>query len=327
MRVVLIGAGAIGGYLAAKLATAGSDITVLARDATLDALRRKGIEVRGIESISAPIRAVADVDEAGPADLVVTCLKGYSIPRLAPAIRRLLGAHGVWLSALNGLPWWYGEGLAAPLSGIILQSVDPHGTIAATIGPGRTLGGVLYLRSEVLEPGVVSYSGGRGLVIGEPDGSASSRLSQVCQLFQGAGVKAQDTANIRAAVWSKLFGNVSMNPLSALTGLTADRILDDPVLRRFMAEVMEETQRLAAAVGQPPEMTVDQRLTQMRELGQFRTSMLQDALAGRPLEHDAIIGSVVELGRRSGVPMPKTELLFALIRSFAETRGLLPPPA
>ncbi len=278
MRVAIVGAGAVGCYLAAKLATSGADVVLLARGAALETVRSRGIEVQGREQIVARLRTAASAEEAGPVDLAVGCVKAYSIPGIAPMVARLITPAGAWLCAANGLPWWYGENLSGPLAGLSLRSVD----------------------------------------------SRSERLEKTVRLFRSAGLAAEATADIRGAVWSKLYGNVSLNPLSAITGLTVDCILAEPTLRSFLVNVVEEVRHLAAEVGCPPEVTAEARVAQMATLGAFRTSMLQDSAAGRSLEHDAIIAAVVELGQRVGVAMPETGLLCALVRSFAETRGLLP---
>ena len=324
MRVAIVGAGAIGCYFAAKLAAAGTEVVVLARGPTLEAIRRSGIAVQGKDNVIAQVRAIGSPEEAQPADLVISCVKAYSIPALAPAIAQMLAPEGAWLCAVNGLPWWYAQDLAGPLSGLSLSSVDPSGSISATIGPGRTLGCVVYLASEATSPGVIRFGGGRGLVVGEPGAQMTRRLERACSLLREAGITTRETVDIRSAVWNKLFGNVSLNPLSALTGLTVEGLLADTVLKAFLTDVVGEVQGLAAKAGCPPETSAEARVMQMAALGPFRSSMLQDAEAGRPLEHEAIIGAVVELAQKLAVPLPRTELLWALIRSFAESRGLDP---
>lgn len=324
MRIVIIGAGAIGCYLAAKLTAAGADCVLVARGGAQDAIAAGGIAISGSEQLTARPRLAAGIEEAGPADLVISAVKAFALGDIAPAIAAILKPGGAWLVGINGLPWWYGEGLAGPLAGLHLETLDPGRRIAAAIGPGRTLGAVLYLRSETIEPGVIRFSGGRGLMIGEPSGASTPRLAQAVAALNGAGIATSATTDIRSAVWNKLFGNVALNPLTAMTGLTVDRLLTEPALRAFLAEVMAEAQAIAVAAGATIEMDVAARIAFMAPLIGFRTSMLQDADAGRPLELAAILGAVVELADRLGQPAPKARLLHALAGSFARHRGLVP---
>lgn len=326
MRIAIVGAGAVGGYLAAKLAAAGAQVELVARGPQLEAIRASGLRVTGAETLVARPRAAASIADLAPCDLLVTAVKAYAIPAIAPDIARALDSGGgTWLCAVNGLPWWYGESLAGPLAGIALAAVDPGGTIRATIPHGRTLGCVVYMRSEVTEPGILRFSGARGLILGEPAGPVSPRAEAAAAAFNAAGVAASTTPDIRTAAWNKIFGNVALNPLSAITGLTADRLLADPAHRAVVADVVAETQALAHRLGCPPDMAVGARLDVMAALGSFRTSTLQDAEAGRPLEHDAIIGAVVEIAHRLGQAVPATERLYGLVGAFARTRGLVPP--
>ncbi len=325
MRIAIVGAGAVGGYLAAKLAAAGARVELVARGPQLEAVRASGLRVIGADNLTARLPAVERIADLAPCDLLITAVKAYAIPAIAPAIARALGSSGgAWLCAVNGLPWWYGEGIDGPLADIALAAVDPGGAIRAAVPAGRTLGCVVYMRSEVTEPGVVHFSGAKGLILGEPAGPVSPRAEAAVAAFRTAGLTASATPDIRTAVWNKVFGNVALNPLSALTGLTADRLLADPGHRTTIADVVGEAQALAHRLGCPPDMEVAPRLEVMASLGPFRTSTLQDAEAGRPLEHEAIIGAVVEIARRVGHPVPATERVYGDISQYARSRGLVP---
>lgn len=311
MRIAVIGAGAIGCYLAAKLAAAGEDVVVVARGATRDAIRRDGIRVSGHETVTARPATidVADIDRAMPADLVLTCVKAYSSPDVAPLVAKLLGAAGAWIPVLNGLPWWYRS-----RSGEALNTVDPGGGISRLVGRERVIGSVAYLRSETTGPGAILYTGGRGLVLGAVGGVPDGALRRAAEVLSRAGVPATITADIRSAVWSKLYGNISLNPLSAITGLTVSEMLADAGLRERLVRAVEETQAIAEAEGATVEMSAEARVSGMAVLGPFRTSMLQDRDAGRPMEIDAILAAPLEVARRHGIAAPELSRLHDEVR-------------
>lgn len=315
MRIAIIGAGAIGCYLAAKLAAAGEDVVVVARGATLDAIRRDGIRVIGNETVAARPATidVAAIDRAVPAELVLTCVKAYSSQDVAPMVGRLLGAAGAWIPVLNGLPWWY-----RTRNGEALDAVDPGGGIAALVGRERVIGSVAYLRSETTGPGAILYTGGRGLVLGAVGGARDNALRRAAEVLSRAGVPATVAADIRSAVWSKLYGNISLNPLSAITGLTVSEMLADAGLRERLVRAVEETQAIAEAEGAAVETTAEARVAGMAVLGPFRTSMLQDRDAGRPMEVDAILAAPLEVARRHGIAAPELSRLHDEVRRAAQ---------
>jgi 2-dehydropantoate 2-reductase len=318
-KVAIVGAGAIGGFLGARLAAAtDAQVNALARGATLDALRRHGwrLEMSDGTLLQAPLAAASDDATAlGVQDLVVVALKAPALPAVAPTLAPLLGPHTVVLPAMNGVPWWFVEGMR-------LESVDPGGRIAAAVPFDSVLGCVVHASCSVVEPGRVRHHVGQRLIVGEPRGGHSARAQAVSDVLAQAGFDLTLSADVRQDIWYKLWGNMTMNPVSALTGSACDSILDDPLLRAFMARAMGEAAAIGARIGCPIEQSAEARMALTRELGAFKTSMLQDAEGGRPLEVDALVGAVREIGARVGVPTPEIDTLFALTRRMARQRGL-----
>jgi 2-dehydropantoate 2-reductase len=329
MKITVVGLGAVGGLIAARLALAGHEVSAIARGATLHAVRERGLRLRigGAEHV-ARITAADDPRALGPQELVVIALKGQALPELAPALRPLVGADTSVLPAMNGVPWWFLQtpALRQRLSTDQLQlaSVDPHGTIAEALPLAQVLGCVVHLTCSQPEPGVVVHGFGDRLIIGEPMGGESERVQHVAQLFTSAGFQAEPSVDIRREIWFKLWGNTTMNPVSALTGATADRILDDPLVRGFMLRAMAEASAIGAQLGCPIQQTGEERLGIARHLGAFKTSMLQDSEAGRSLEIDALVGAVHEIGLKLSLPTPEVDTLLGLTRLMAQTRGLYP---
>lgn len=315
MRIAIIGAGAIGCYLAAKLAAAGEDVLLVARGAAAEAIRGGGIRVEGDETVAARPKVItaAELEAHSPADLVMTCVKAYSTAEVAPLVAVLAGGRGLWMPVLNGLPWWY-----RTRDGRSLETADPGGRIAMLIGRDRVVGSVAYLRSEAAGPGSILYTGGRGLVIGGVDGGPGEALDRAAAAISRSGVAATVARDIRSAVWSKLYGNISLNPLSAITGLTVTEMLADAGLRARLVRAVEETQAIAEAEGASIEMTAEARVSGMAVLGPFRTSMLQDRDAGRPLETDAILTAPLEVARRHGISTPELTRLLEEVRRVAQ---------
>ncbi|MEP7281422.1 MAG: 2-dehydropantoate 2-reductase [Rubrivivax sp.] len=330
-KVVIVGAGAIGGCLGTRLALL-EDVAVsaLARGATLAALRTEGWRMTsGGERLHAPVAAAADDAAAlGPHDLVVIAVKGPSLGPLAPALAPLIGPQTVILPAMNGVPWWFGHGLPGDAGGMSLASVDPGGAVARVLPPTQVLGCVVHIAAALREPGLVEHRLGQGLVVGEPaapaGAAASARLERVTALLRRAGFDATVPASIHQAAWYKLWGNVTMNPVSALTGAAADAILDDALVRGFCSSVMHEVAAVGARIGCGIDQTPEDRHAVTRRLGAFKTSMLQDVEGGRRIELDAIAGAVREIAARVGVPTPNLDALFGLTRLMASRRGLYP---
>lgn len=319
MKVCIVGAGAIGGFIGTRLAAAGrAQVSALARGATLAALRQHGWRLQqGGALLQAPAVASDQAAELGPHDLVVIAVKGPALPALAPSLTPLLGPATVVLPAMNGVPWWFVDGPP-------LESVDPGGAIAAALPRERVLGCVVHASTATPEPGLVQHRMGQGLIVGEPDGVPSARAQAVVELLAHAGFDATLAADVRRDAWYKLWGNLTMNPVSAITGASGDRILADPLVRGFCSQAMREAAAVGAAIGCPIDQEPEARHAVTAKLGAFRTSMLQDVEAGRPIELDAIVGAVRELGARHGIATPAIDALFGLTRLFGRVRGLYP---
>ena len=320
MRIAIIGAGAIGGWIGVRLATAGHDVGVLARGATLDAIRHNGwtLDIGG-ERITCAVNASDDAAALGQQDLVVLALKGPALPTMAPTVAPLIGPDTDVIPAMNGVPWWFMLRQQPPMA---LQSVDPDGAIAAAIPYETVVGSVVHASASVAEPGVVTHKAGNGLILGEPDGTPSARLDALCELFEHAGFDVTRSATIRRDIWYKLWGNLTMNPISALTGATCDRILDDPLVRGFVLACMSEAQAIGNRIGCRIEESGEDRILVTRKLGAFKTSMLQDAETGRPLEIDQLLSAPREIAQALGIATPNLDALLGLTRQFAISNGL-----
>lgn len=324
-KVCIVGAGAIGGFVGTRLALSGEvQVSAVARGATLSALRRHGWRLRqGGELLTAPVHASDDASDLGVQDLVIIAVKGPALTAVAQGIAPLLGPQTVVLPAMNGVPWWFGHGVAA-LGDAPLASVDPGGAIAAAIPFAQVLGGVVHAAASTPEPGLVEHRMGRGLIVGEPAGGESPRALQVAGLLRAAGFELTLSADVRRDIWYKLWGNLTINPVSAITGATADRLLDDALVRTFCSTAMHEAALIGAQLGCTIEQSPEDRHAVTRRLGAFRSSMLQDVDAGRPIELDAIVGVVHELGARLGIATPAVDALLGLTRLFGRVHGLYP---
>jgi 2-dehydropantoate 2-reductase len=318
MRVCVLGAGAIGGLIGTRLAAAGVETSALARGATLAALAAHGWRTEsGGELITAPVRAAADAAELGQQDLVVLAVKAQAARSAAAVIGPLLGPRTMVLTAMNGVPWWFFDGFGGPCQGRHLDSVDPGGTIAAAIGVQHVIGAVVHMSSSVPEPGLVRHHHGAGLIIGEPGHQDSARVRDLAALLRTGSLDVTVSRRIHTDVWYKLWGNMTVNPVSVLTNATADRLLDDELVREFCQTAMREAQQVGARIGCPIEESPEDRNKITRKLGAFTTSMLQDARAGRPLELDALVGAVREIGAAVDVPTPAVDALYGLTRLWA----------
>ena len=326
MRIAIFGAGAIGGFLGAKLAAAGTaEVTFIARGPHLAAMQANGVRlISGDETITVHPRCVADAAEAGPQDAVIVTLKAHSLPGAAPAIARLFGPETMLVTGVNGVPYWYFHGLDGPFRDRRVEAVDPGGHLWEILPPERVIGCVVYPAAEVVEPGVISHSYGDRFSLGEPDGSRSARIEALAKLLIGAGLKAPIRPRIRDEIWVKLWGNLAFNPISALTLATLDRITGDPALRALCRSMMLEAKAVAEALGTRFAIDVDKRIAGAAEVGEHRTSMLQDLERGRPMEIDALLGAVVELGGVTGHAMPLCEAVLALVRERARQAGCYP---
>jgi len=328
LKICVVGAGAIGGFLGTRLALEGSaQVAALARGTTLVALRDHGWRLQeGATLLQAPVALAADDPrELGPQDLIVIAVKSPALAALASTLAPLLAEDTVVLPAMNGVPWWFGAGIDA-LGGRPLESVDPRGAIAAAIPVAHVVGCVVHAAVSSAAPGIAVHRMGRGLIIGEPSGTDSQRVQQVAALFERAGFEVHRSARIRYDIWYKLWGNMTMNPVSALTGATLDRVLDDELVRGFCSAAMREAAAVGARIGCSVQESPEDRHAVTRKLGAAKTSMLQDVEALRPLELDSLVGAVREIGQRVEVATPGIDALLGLTRLFGRVHGLYPPP-
>lgn len=323
MKVCIYGAGAIGGWMGVKLARAGCDVSVVARGATLQELQAHGLRLQEAgETLVAKVRASAQPAELGVQDLVVVAVKAPAMADVAQAIRPLLGPDTMVLTAMNGVPWWFFQGFGGSYQGTRLKAVDPDGAIAAAIPAKHIIGCVVHASCALRGPGFVQHHFGSGLIVGEPSGAQSQRLLQLAELLQRAGFATTVSQQIQKDAWYKLWGNMTVNPVSAMTGATTDLILNDDLVRGFISAVMLEAREIGARIGIPIEQQPEDRHQVTRKLGSFKPSMLQDVEAGKPVEIDALVTVVKELGALTGVPTPYTDALLGLSRLHARVHGL-----
>ena len=322
-QVCIYGAGAIGGWIGAKLAAVGCEVSVVARGATLDALRADGLRLREGDHESAhPVRTSDDPTALGVHQLVVVAVKAPGMAEVACRIGPLIGEHTVVLTAMNGVPWWFLQGFGGPVAGRTLESVDPGGAIARAIPAAQVIGGVVHASCSLDAPGVIRHRVGHGLIIGEPAGGDTPRVRALAELLTKAGFGVTLSPQIQRDVWYKLWGNMTVNPVCAITGATSDRVLDDELVRHFISAVMLEAKAIGARIGIPIAEQPEDRHQVTRKLGAMRPSMLQDVEAGKPVELDALVAAVRELGQLTQVPTPCTDALLGLARLHARVRGL-----
>ncbi|HCU88812.1 MAG TPA: oxidoreductase [Gammaproteobacteria bacterium] len=322
MKICIYGAGAIGGFLGARLGLAGVDVSLVARGPHLTAIREHGVRLLsdGGESICR-VSCTDDPNELGIQDYVVIGLKAQSVPAAVDQIETLCGKHTVIVPAVNGIPWWYFYGLDCGYEGRRIHSVDPSGNQWNTLKPERVIGCVVYPSCEVLEPGVIEHLQGERFVLGEITGEKSKRLVEFSQVLRNAGLKAPIKTRIRDEIWIKLWGNVAFNPISVLTGATLDSICADPNLRAIARSIMIEAQSIGEALGARFNVSIDQRIDGAEAVGAHKTSMLQDLERGRPMEIDAVITAVQELGRLVDIATPTIDIVLALVQTRAREAG------
>jgi 2-dehydropantoate 2-reductase len=326
MRICIYGAGAVGGLIAAWLERAGHDVCVVARGATLEAIRREGLRVRTLASGEMLVtRPAADDDSArlGVQDCVIVAVKGQSLPEVAASIAPLLGPSTTIVTAMNGVPWWFFDRLPYGAGKLHLESLDPGGALSRAMPTDRIVGCVVHLAASTPEPGLVSHNHGTRLIVGEPGGSDDGRMRRMAEALEGAGFEALRSAFIEKDFWVKLLGNVSFNPVSALTQSSADRLIEDRYVKDYMVAIMREVLAIGRAVGVDADIDPEARIDMARSLGKFKTSMLQDLEAGKTLEVDGLLAGTLEIARIAGVPAPFTESLMGLIRQRAQSTGQL----
>lgn len=322
MKIAIIGAGAIGGLVGARLALAGEDVSFLVRGANLEAIRRNGIkliEADGTEKVSRDVVATNDYAEVGPVDVVVLAMKAHQVEAVVPELPKLLGPQTVIIPMQNGIPFWYFHGHGGALAGSTVKTVDPDGVLMKQIPADRILGCVVYPASELSAPGVVHHIEGDRFPLGELDGRTTDRIKAVTDTFVRADFKAPILEDIRAEMWLKLWGNLTFNPISALAHATLVDICQFPLSRELAASMMREAQAIANKLGIEFRVSLDKRIAGAERVGKHKTSMLQDIEAGRAPEIDALVGSVVELGRLTETPTPHIDTVYALVKLLAKS--------
>ena len=321
MRLVIAGAGAVGGYLGARLARAGADVVLFARGPHLRAMQERGLRVLSAEGdFEVRPKVTGDLSTIGPVDVVFLAVKAHALPGLAPHLRPLLGSDTIVVSTQNGIPWWYFKSHGGDLEGLELDRVDPGGVIASAIEPRRVVGSLVYFATDVIEPGVIRHTEGQRITLGEPNGTKTERLRAIAAALMAAGFRCPITARFRHEIWVKLLGNIAFNPISALTGGTLEELVRHADTSRLVRDIMAETERVAAKLGIELPISIEQRMAGAEKVGAHKTSMLQDYEAGRPMEIEAVVGAVLELGDRLGVDMTATRAMYACARFLDENR-------
>jgi 2-dehydropantoate 2-reductase len=322
MKIAIVGCGAIGGYVGAKLALAGEEVTFIVRGANLEAVRGRGVRLilgDGSEQLASNVMATQQCAAAGAQELVILAVKAHQLETVASDVPHLFGPDTVVVPMQNGIPYWYFHHHGGELAGSVVRSVDPHGVIARMIPAERVVGCVVYPATELIAPGVVKHIEGDRFPVGEPDGASSERVRRVSQCFTRAGFKAPVLEDIRAEIWLKLWGNLTFNPISALTRSTLADICQFPATRELAAAMMTEAQTIAHKLGIVFRVSLEKRIAGAERVGHHKTSMLQDVEAGRPPELEALVGSVVELGRLTRTPTPHIDTVYGLTHLLART--------
>ena len=319
MKFLIAGAGAIGAYLGARLARAGFDVTLFARGPHLRAMQEHGVRVRSVEGdFQTQPRIVGSLDQAGQADVVFLGVKAHSLTQLAPHLKPVLGPDTTVVSTQNGIPWWYFQGFGGQWDGLRLERIDPGGVISDAIEARRIVGSIVYFSTEIYEPGVVQHIEGNRISLGEPDGSRSERCRRIAEALVTSGLRCPITTHIRQEIWVKILGNASLNPVSALTRATLAQMLRDPGVAEVIRKIMQEVEAVSKKLGMELSVSVEQRMAGAAKVGEHKTSMLQDLEAGRPMELEALVGSLVELGDRVGVAMDHTRTVYSCAKLLAQ---------
>jgi 2-dehydropantoate 2-reductase len=325
MRFLVAGAGAIGAYIGARMAHAGLDVTLFARGPHLRAMQERGVQVKSTEGdfVARPTIA-ASLEEVGPVDVVFLGVKAHGLPQLAPQLKPVLGPQATVVSTQNGIPWWYFQGFGGELEGLRLERIDPGGVISSAIEARTVVGSIVYFSTEISSPGVIQHIEGNRISLGELDGSRSDRCRQIAEALIASGLRCPVTTRIRQEIWVKVLGNASLNPVSALTRATLVQMLRDPGVSSVIRNIMQEVEALSHKLGMELPVSIDQRMAGAEKVGEHKTSMLQDLEAGRPMELEALVGTVVELGERLGLPMPYTKTVYSCAKLLAQSAARQP---
>ena len=326
MKFLIVGAGAIGAYIGARMARAGLDVTLFARGPHLKAMQEHGVQVKSAEGdFEVRPRIVGSLEEAGPADVVFLGVKAHSLPQLAPHLKSVLGPDTTVVSTQNGIPWWYFQGFGGQWDGLRLERIDPGGVISAAIEGRSVVGSIVYFSTEIVSPGIIQHTDGARISIGEPDGTRSDRCRRIAEALVGSGLRCPITTHLRQEIWVKIMGNASLNPVSALTRSTLAQMIADPDVSNVIRNIMQEVEAVSRKLGMELPVSIEQRMAGAAKVGEHKTSMLQDLEAGRPMELEALVGSVVELGERVGVSMTHTRTVYSCAKLLAQ-RGLQAAP-
>jgi 2-dehydropantoate 2-reductase len=315
MKFLIAGAGAIGAYIGARLTRAGFDVTLFARGPHLKAMQERGVQVKtGDGDFQVHPRIVASLEDAGPADVVFLGVKAHSLPQLVPHLKPALGPDTIVVSTQNGVPWWYFQNFGGEWSGLRLERIDPGGVISMTIEDRRVVGSIVYFSTEIVAPGVIRHTEGNRISLGEPDGGRSERCRRIAEALVASGLRCPITTHLREEIWVKLLGNASLNPVSALTRSTVVQMLREPGVAELIRNMMQEVEAVSTKLGMELPISIDQRMAGAEKVGEHKTSMLQDLEAGRPMELEALVGSVVELGEKLRVAMPYTRTVYNCVK-------------
>src|SRR5437588_362089 len=319
MKFLIAGAGAIGAYIGARMAQAGFDVTLFARGPHLRAMQEHGVQVKSADGdFTAQPRIVGALEEVGPVEVVFLGIKARALPQLAPQLKPVLGPDTTVVSTQNGIPWWYFQGFGGEWDGLRLERVDPGGVISSAIEARSVVGSIVYFATEISSPGVIQHIEGNRITMGEPDGTRSERMRQIAEALIASGFRCPVTTRIRHEIWVKVLGNASFNPVSALTHATLAQMARDPGVSSVIRNIMQEVEAVSHKLGMELPISIEQRIAGAEKVGEHKTSMLQDLEAGRPMELEAIVGAVVELGERVGVPMPHTRSVYACTKLLAQ---------
>jgi 2-dehydropantoate 2-reductase len=319
MKFLIAGAGAIGAYIGARMARAGLDVTLFARGPHLKAMQEHGVHVKSPEGdFQVQPRIVGSLEEAGLADVVFLAVKAHSLPQLAPQLKHVLGPDTTVVSTQNGIPWWYFQGFGGAAEGIHLERIDPGAVISSAIEARRVVGSIVYFSTDIPAPGVVQHTEGNRISLGEPDGTLSDRCRRIAEALIASGLRCPITTRIRQETWVKLLGNASFNPVSALTRATLVQMVRDRGVSAVIRNIMQEVEAVSQRLGMELPVSIDQRMAGAEKVGEHKTSMLQDLEAGRPMELEALVGAVVELGERLGLPMTHTRTVYSCAKLLGQ---------
>jgi 2-dehydropantoate 2-reductase len=327
MKFLIAGAGAIGAYIGARMAQAGFDVTLFARGPHLRAMQEHGVQVKtadGDGNFTARPRVVGSLEEVGAVDVVFLGVKAHALPQLAPQLKPVLGPDTTVVSTQNGIPWWYFQGFGGEWEGLRLERVDPGGVISAAIPARSVVGSIVYFATEIPSPGVIHHIEGNRITLGEPDGTRSDRIRQIAEALIASGFRCPVTTRIRHEIWVKVLGNASFNPVSALTRATLAQMARDPGVSSVIRSIMQEVEAVSQKLGMELPVSIDQRIAGAEKVGEHKTSMLQDLEAGRPMELEAPVGAVVELGERVGLPMTVTRTVYNCTKLLATSAASQP---